>query len=239
MEYRANEAMRLIGALNVRELGGYVNRDGVRIRERKVLRGGDLSRMTKEDMQQLSAYGIHTCIDLRRDREKEVAHPFGAGGLWSYYAIPIKGKLDLSDPKELLYRLYQDILDEHKEELCKELRIIAAAEDGVVFHCTAGKDRTGVTAMLILALCDVCEEQIIADYAASAENNRELIKRQKAQLEADGVKGVPEEIFGSEPETMRKTLAYLKQQYGDVKNYMKAIGITDGEMEAIRKKLLG
>lgn len=239
MEYKANEAMDFAGASNVRELGGYVNRDGIRLKEHRLLRGGDLSRMTQEDLERLYVYGIHTSIDLRKETEKEGASdPFEAGGRWNYHAIPIRGKVDLRDPKEMLYKLYQSFLDDFAQEFRKEFQVIAEAEDGVIFHCTAGKDRTGVTAMLILALCDVCEEQIIADYAASAANNREQTKRQLAQLEESGLSNIPLEIFESKSGTMKKTLAYLNQRYGGARNYLQTIGIKEAEMEAIRRKLL-
>ncbi len=239
MEYKANDVIQLAGALNVRELGGYVNRDGIRLKEHRVLRGGDLSNLTKEDIEQLKSYGVHTCIDLRIAKEKEMGHPFEKDVQLRYYAIPIAGKVELNNPEEMMYQLYQNILDEHMAELCREFQIIAAAEDAVIFHCTAGKDRTGVTAMLLLDLCNVCEEQIIADYIVSEINNREQIKRQKKQLEESGMRGVPEEIFGSKSETMKKTLAYLVQRYGGAVDYLQKIGITEEEIAAIRGKLLG
>ena len=239
MEYKANAPMKLNGALNVRELGGYMNCDNIRLHDHKILRGGDLSAMTDEDIEKLTAYGIHTCIDLRIGEEKEKPDPFERDDIGQYHATPIAGKVDLSVPRELLYKLYKNILEEHSQELKRVFQIIAAARNGVIFHCTAGKDRTGVTAMLILSLCGVCREQIIADYAASEKNNQEQIKKQLQGLEEKGLQGVPREIFGSNAETMKMTLDYLEENYGNAENYLKEIGVTEAEMESVRSRLLG
>ncbi len=238
MKYIANTPMELEGALNVRELGGYINDDNIQLREHKLLRGGDLSEMTESDMKKILSYGIHTCIDLRIDSEKKTADPFEKKPGQMYYAIPIEGKIDLSSPEDLLYKLYQSILEDYKQELYKVFQIVAR-EEGIIFHCAAGKDRTGVTAMLILALCGVCDEQIIADYVSSAENNRTQISKQKKVLEERGIAGVPEEIFSSNEYTMRKTLEYLYKRYGSAENYLINLGITEAEIEMIRSKMIG
>lgn len=239
MQYRANEPLNFAGTLNVRELGGYVNRDGVRLKTHKVLRGDDLSNLTEEGMQALTEYGMKTCIDLRIYEEKQKLDPFYRSSELVYHSIPIKGDMIMQyEPGEMLYRLYVDILEKHAKALLTELQIIAREEEGVIFHCTAGKDRTGVTAMLILAICDVDREQIVTDYEPSSQNIAEQIKQQKKQLEECGIRNIPDEIFESKAETMCKLLDYLGEKYGGPVNYVRKIGLTDLEMEQIRKKML-
>lgn len=106
MQYRANEPLNFAGTLNVRELGGYVNRDGVRLKTHKVLRGDDLSNLTEEGMQALTEYGMKTCIDLRIYEEKQKLYPFYRSSELVYHSIPIKGDMIMQyEPGEMLYRL--------------------------------------------------------------------------------------------------------------------------------------
>ena len=239
MNYKANMPMCLEETLNVRELGGYINGDGRCLKEHRLLRGGDLSRLTKEELEALEAYGIKACIDLRIPAEKVQKNPFNDSNYLVYHGIPIAGEVTLSAaPGELLYKLYVGILEHHKDALARVMKIIAAEKDGLIFHCSAGKDRTGLTAMFILAVCGVCDEQIIADYAASGENNREATKRQLEQLAQSGLTNIPEEIFESAPKTMEKTLGYICEKYGSPVEYLKCIGVEDREIEAIRNKML-
>lgn len=239
MQYTANKPLNFEGTLNVRELGGYVNVDGVRLKTHKVLRGDDLSNLTEKGMEALQEYGVRTCIDLRIYEEKQKLDPFYKSNELEYHSIPIKGDMVMQcEPGEILYRLYVSILENHSKALLTELQIIAREEVGIIFHCTAGKDRTGVTAMFILAICGVSREQIVADYEPSGKNIAEQVKQQKKQLEECGIKNIPDEIFESKAETMCKLLDYLDEKYDGPVDYLRKIGLSDLEIEQIRKKML-
>ena len=239
MRYTANEPLNFAGTLNVRELGGYVNMDGVSLKTHKVLRGDDLSNLTKEGMEALTKYGIKTCIDLRIYEEKQKPDPFYMSNELVYHSIPIKGDMVMHcEPGEMLYQLYVNILENHSKALLAEFQIIAGEEGGIIFHCTAGKDRTGGTAMHILAICGVAPEQIVADYEPSGKNIAEQVKQQKQQLAECGVENIPDEIFDSKPKTMCKLLEYLEETYGGPVNYLRKIGLTELEIEQIKKKML-
>lgn len=239
MQYIANEPLPFAGGLNIRELGGYVNEEGIPLKTHKLLRGDDLSNLTEDGMKQLQEYGVQICIDLRRYEEKKELDPFYKSNTLVYHSIPINGEVNMqSAPGDLLYDLYICFLEKHREKLLRELRIIAAEESGIIFHCTAGKDRTGVTAMLILSICGVAKEQIIADYEPSEKNIAKQVEKQKQQLEEAGIKGVREELFESKADTMRRTLEYLAEKYDGPVNYLRKIGLTELEIEQIRKKML-
>lgn len=239
MQYIANEPLKFSGAFNIRELGGYVNEDGVRLKTHKLLRGDNLSNLTEEGMEALQEYGIRICIDLRRYEEKEDLDPFYKSNTLVYHSIPIKGELNMqSAPGELLYQLYVNFLEKHSLALLRELQIIAAEEEGIIFHCTAGKDRTGITAMFILAICRVAKEQIVADYETSERNILEQVNKQKQQIEEIGAVNVRDEIFESKAETMRRILDYLEEKYEGPVNYLRKIGLSELEIQQIRKKML-
>lgn len=239
MTYEANEPMNFENALNIRELGGYINSEGISLKKHRLLRGGDLSNLTAEEMKKLENYGIKTCIDLRISDEKENVDPFNNSNHLVYHAIPIAGPVNLKAAQgELLYELYMGILEQHDKAIVREMQIIANEKEGIIFHCTAGKDRTGLTAMFILAICGVCSEQIIADYAASGRNNRKATIRQKEKLIESGLVHIPDEIFESRPETMEKILNYLEDHYGGPVEYLRKTGVSDREIQAIRSKML-
>ena len=89
MQYTANKPLNFAGTFNVRELGGYVNADGVRLRTHKVLRGDDLSNLTEEGMKALQEYGVKICIDLRIYEEKQKLDPFYMSNELEFHSIPI------------------------------------------------------------------------------------------------------------------------------------------------------
>lgn len=237
--YQANEPLHFQNALNVRELGGYQNKSGQVLKKGKLLRGGDISGLSEQEVQELIQYGIKACIDLRIGKEKIKPHPFYSNDSLIYYRIPIEGKLDsTSAPGDLLYQLYVGILEQESIAVVRALKLIANEPEGLIFHCTAGKDRTGILAMFVLSICDVCEEQIIADYATSAKNNEPAAKRQMEQLKESGLTSMSLEIFHSDPETMSRTLEYLKQNYQDPVSYLLQKGLSELDLEAIRAKMI-
>ncbi|MGI5888459.1 MAG: tyrosine-protein phosphatase [Oscillospiraceae bacterium] len=239
MEYKANAPMNFRRAGNIRELGGYAGAGGRPLNTRRLLRGGDLSRLDQNELEALREYGIRTSIDLRAAEEKYKDDPMSRSDSFFYYSVPIKGSLDHMVPGRIMYDLYIGILEEQKDCFSRTLRLIAREPDGIIFHCTAGKDRTGLTAMLVLSLCGVSEEQIIADYCTSGDNNKDETAEQIAMLEKSGYKGIPHEVFESRPETMAGTIEYLREHYGDTEKYVLSTGLSKEDIGLIRKKMLG
>ena len=120
MIYSANAPMDFESANNIRELGGYINGDGIPLKKHVLLRGGDLSLLTEKEVGRLEAYGIKTSIDLRISKEKKASDPFNESNHLVYYAIPIAGAVDIAcAPKDLLYTLmwiYWKITKKRSEE---------------------------------------------------------------------------------------------------------------------------
>ncbi len=237
MTYQANAPLDCQGADNLRELGGYMNREGITLRKHVFLRADDLTHLMGEDVEMLVDYGITGCVDLRIAGEKTEAHPFCLDDRLFYHSVPLHGNISNLGP-DILFHIYLDILENRKPWLLEGMRILSYSAGGTIFHCTAGKDRTGLIAMLILSVCDVCEEQIIADYSVSGNNNRENTKKQMRQLRESGIYNIPAEIFESRPETMERTLAYIREHYETPVDYLRSIGMMSGEIDRIREKLL-
>lgn len=245
MKIDVSQPLALQGALNVRELGGYPARDGRTTRARVFLRGDSTANLTQVDVQALLAYGVRCVIDLRS--ESEIAAAPSAlkdrPGV-AYYPVSMldevaskgySGQLPTS-----MSQVYIGLLDHSGPDFARIMEILAAHLGQVtLFHCTAGKDRTGVTAMLLLGLAGVPRPVIVADYAASEANMRPLFEKQKAQIrQAYGI-APPDAVFSSAPCEMEKALDHLERTWGTAEQYLLAAGAAPQTLQAIRQALAG
>ena len=132
--------------LNVRDLGGYETEDGRITAWGKLFRSDLPSGLKQEDIEQMLYLGITTVIDLRSDMERECQpDPLSSEGNFSYFPIPAFGNGRLPTENEEVPDTYLEIAF-GKESMYQVFECILKAEQAVLFHCTAGKDRTGVTA---------------------------------------------------------------------------------------------
>lgn len=103
----------------------------------------------------------------------------------------------------------------------------------VLFHCTAGKDRTGLVSMLLLSLVGVPEEIIVTDYAATQEYTAEQARRQQELMKKAGVV-LPDYIFGAVAQTMEETLSHLHNVYGGARQYLSRAGVSEQDLKKIQ-----
>ena len=225
--------------LNARDLGGCPTLDGGCTRWRSLLRADDLAQLSAAGLRSLAAYGIETVIDLRWRAEVE-RHPSPIPA-----ALPRVHyrQVSLLTPSEDEWRersvdatkeLWNCVVLEHvRLELRQVLGTIAAAAPGpLLFHCIAGKDRTGLVAALLLALADVVPEAIAHDYALSSANLRDGYLERYAHLEPARILSAlhcPEEGAYN----MLKFLAHA----GGVRAYLREIGLRADEIGALRARL--
>jgi protein-tyrosine phosphatase len=227
--------------LNARDLGGHRTRDGARTREKSFLRTDDLYKLTPEGARALLAYGVKTVIDLRWPAELESRpSPFAVrDGKVRYSHISL---LDGSEeewiskapgvPKEVWNCA---VLDHSQGEIAEVLHTVAEAPPGVVlFHCAAGKDRTGVVAAMLLAAADVEPSEIAADYAISTEYISDAYFAANPPETWDAVR----EDVRCPPEQIHNMIAHLDSRYGGVHAYLSKIGLSSDEIERIRSRLL-
>ena len=231
-------------AYNVRDLGVYINSRGKKLIRNQLFRADGLHSLTGEDQKKLKEAGITAVIDLRSNQEVELLPcVFCNEEDMDYHRVPLLDRVSSNGLQggfpDSMADLYVELLENSKDEISKVLRIIAGYPDrAVVFNCTAGKDRTGVIAMLLLELAGVEEKWIIADYAVSEENIRPLFEKQKEQLSRAGIE-MPEYLFASRPQEMEQTIQYLKSEYGSVRRYVESLDLTEDERYAIQLKMEG
>lgn len=171
----------LEGAFNFRDLGGLRTRDGRRLRPGRLFRSDTLQALTAADAQRLyDAMGLRGVVDLRLAEEVQAE---GRGPLATYSDIryanaPLHMAATENVPADqVMERLYLGCLAPEVRLTDALQHLEAMADQPVVFHCAAGKDRTGVVAAILLRLLGVADEDIVADYLRSAEPMPRMVER--------------------------------------------------------------
>jgi protein-tyrosine phosphatase len=234
----------LEGAVNFRDLGGYATVDGRRTRWRVLFRADGLSELSRTDFSVMRDLGIRTVVDLRSGHEVEQsrfdveAHPV------AFHHFPFIDQLPDVEQWDrrpgLLGAQYKEMLDDAAPQIIGALEVLTApGSRPAVFHCTAGKDRTGLLSALVLSLLGVPEETVVADYALSGE----AMERLRAKLmvkypdSKDTISDI-DEVFSANPDNMVELFAYLRERYGSVTGYAVAVGVPDAVVARLRGELL-
>jgi len=225
--------------LNARDLGGYPTVDGSTTRWRSLVRSDDLSQLTSAGLEALSRYGIETVIDLRWPDEvatmpspvRELRHVrYEPLSLCTPTQDEWRARRADNTAKELWNR---SMVQHLRAELRQVLEIVATASPGpLLFHCVAGKDRTGVVAALLLALADVVPEAIAYDYGESFENLREGYLQRYADAEPAAII----DALQCPAQGVHNMLAYL-EEFGGARAYLEAIGMRREQIALLRARL--
>ena len=234
----------LEGAVNFRDLGGYAAGHRQRTRWRVLFRADGLGELTEDDLSTTRALGIRTVLDLRSGGELEQSRYDVDSHPVSFHHFPFIETIP--DPEEfdrrpdLLESQYLEMLDTSGEQIIAALRVLASPDAlPAVFHCTAGKDRTGLLSAIVLSLVGVPEETVVADYvlsAAAMDRLREKIIRKYPESEErlNNIDGV----FTAEPRKMEVLLDYARQRYGSMESYVETLGAGPTLVPALRASLL-
>lgn len=247
MAQSANTPLPLNGAKNTRELGGYYTKDGEITKTHVFLRSDELHELDESDRIFLENYGLKLDVDLRDEIEILAARDDIDRRIVKYVHIPLFSRVENDIVKDEIERkkdqipktmseLYIDVLESQKQSIVRIINDLIDEDQCSLFHCTNGKDRTGIIAMLLLSAAGVPDDTIVADYAASYEYREiKLEEEQKkyARFEKMGI--IPDGAFESKPEFMKKTIGYLNSKYGAPTKYLKTIGISNAQLN----KLLG
>jgi protein-tyrosine phosphatase len=251
MTAEAPRRIELDGPANFRDLGGYPAAGG-RLRRGRVFRSDSLSRLSREDVRRLvDEVGIVTVVDLRAGHEVETYGfaPLADHGVVVHH-LPIADETradhverppDAPDPATMtLDDIYVLMLDRYADRFVRVLRALAdECAQPIVFHCAAGKDRTGIVAALLLSVLGVDDEVIAADYAVTAEHIDELLERHREQAAAGSAPiEVSDAFYAAEIDVMRRTLRELRQRHGDAVQYLEAHGLEPDALVTLRRALV-
>lgn len=234
----------LDGCLNFRDLGGYPTAHGGAVRWRQVFRSDSLCHLSRLAVQVLrDEIGLGVIIDLRSTAELRSE---GRGPLahepFAFHHLPLyDGDAARAAPSAemTLTDRYFLLAEFARQPIGAVIRTLATSATPAVYHCAAGKDRTGVVSAILLGLLDVPDEIIVADYAATKENLEAIVER---LMSTEGyhtmLSALPPDTMHAEPETMRGFLQRLRDQHGSIADYARSAGVSDDALAALRARLL-
>lgn len=256
--YAAERVIPLASAINLRDIGGYRTEDGKHTRWGVVYRSGELARMTAADQRYLrDALKIRLVCDFR-SREELVLRPdpdFGArlehlpvgdpqtqeAGVRSVFRSLLLGQARTA--RAAFGQSYFGLIDEAADTFGAAIARTADRDAlPLLIHCTAGKDRTGITSALLLSLLGVPDATIVADYSLTNRAFADILGVTGANPAIQRA-GIPVKaltpIIIAEPLWIEAALAHVREKYGSVEGYLRdAAGVTDAQIAAIRANLL-
>ena len=265
-----NHSIHLNSIKNARELGGYISADGRRIKNGVLLRTAMLNGISDEDVCLLTdVYRVQHIIDFRMAMEIAGAEDPTIGGSRYHHLNVIDpstfpdpededvdvGALDLAQSVAMSEqigafdgRMYIGFLSSSsgRQAYADFFRILLSADPdrAVLWHCTSGKDRTGLAAMLLLSALDVDEEMIIEDFLLTNTYNAKRIDKTRRLLKEQGfdddfIEKAILVLDAISERTMRNTIAYLKKEYGSVVGYIRdGLKINQKEIDLLKEKYL-
>ncbi|MBC1918182.1 tyrosine-protein phosphatase [Listeria booriae] len=247
----------LEGCFNFRDLGGYVNTAGKTVKWGKLYRSSLLTNITEKDKDTLEKLGVSWICDLRSTSEI-AAKPTPALAHIKNRHIPIgtaknesteSQKIDIPDD----HRVYEPLMGEsyrvfvQSKDGFREIfnDIIEKEEVPFLFHCTAGKDRTGVLGALLLKLLDIPENTILADYELTNQYADNILGEMQGLVNAfsNSEKKIDLENFRpmaeARPAYLEIAFDEMQKEYGSVDAYLeKGIGITPSEKAKFQTMML-
>lgn len=253
----AERFLPLVGGVNFRDLGGYRTRDGRVVRWGQVYRSGMLSQLEESDLEALAGLDIRLVCDFRsRNEAQRYPDRLPDGATAAYRAMPMtmEGNRWLQIARLFWHRnnlgrllqagYTQVVVGQNAAVVGATLRALAdPANRPAVLHCTAGKDRTGVIAALLLALLGVDDETILADYSLS-----NLAYRRYADTLAHDIQRLSRLGFAAEqvrpllvanPAVLRAVLADIRATHGSIEAYLRGpAGLDTAVLEQLRAELL-
>jgi protein-tyrosine phosphatase len=248
--------VRVPGALNFRDLGGYPTNDRKHTRWKALFRSGTTHTILAEDLPQLSKYGIRFVYDLRSATERN-AHPSRFSNVDDIRYKFFEHEVILGDVTRALRRS-ASTAEESRDGMISAYRKIPLLfrdafralfrhlENGdlpLVFNCAAGKDRTGVAAALVLSALGVPRDVVLEDYLLTercfAQSCDILTKGNASRLFADAARNNWEPIMRADPAYLNSMFDELALRYGSVDQYLREeLGVSDAAYSRLRFNLL-
>jgi len=252
--------IQLEGAINFRDIGGYTTKDGKKVKTNKIFRAAEISTLTDQDMKVMSDKKILTVIDFRGTKEASLA-PDKLLPNAEYILCPAGSEtVNNGDAEEMIKNLKKegnqfllefygekgvDYFGDRYRTLFQKL---ASKEDdkGILYHCTGGRDRTGMATALILYVLQVPMETIEKDFVASNAFLKEKKKvggsntedMYKDLVKATGLTPAALEAkMALTPELIQTFFAAINKKYGSIEQFLaKEMKLNEKDLQTIRTK---
>jgi hypothetical protein len=237
----------LVGAFNFRDLGGYATVDGRQTRWGRVFRSDTLDALSSDDLEILRELGLRTVVDLRtkNETERDGRGLLGAEPVDYVHlsVLPEEGGESVAAPPpegSSVGARYLWYLEAGAQALATALRLVAdPSTHPLVFHCTAGKDRTGVLSALVLDCLGIERSTIVDDYMHTAAVLHLILDRLRQHpVYGAHLAGTQPARFGVEAATMQDFLDGVDTRYGGAAGWARSQGISDDVLERLRDILL-
>ena len=261
-ELTAARCVTVDGIYNMRDLGGLPRHGGGTVPRGRFYRADNLANLPPQGVAAVLRLGVGTVIDLRQDEAaRTLPNPLRRLPAVAYHQVDMIGDQhslanDVLDgawrdadvdsryaalPLFSHLRDYCRWLDERQSQLCTILRLLARPRaTPAVFHCEAGKDRTGVISALLLLLAEVPDLAIAADYTHTARSNFRRLVLLDASSGDQPLSVRDEAAYAARfcpVELMPILIFWLRSRYGDIAGYLAHIGLGDAEVGALRQTL--
>jgi protein-tyrosine phosphatase len=217
------QAVMFSACFNFRELGGYPTAGGPAVRKGQLYRSDSLHRLSGADLDRLAALGIRTVLDLRTDRE--VTADGGCPAGVDVLRFPLDDALGGVDQPLALG--YVATVEAQCDVVASAVVVLAdPSARPAVFHCTSGRDRTGILAALVLDLLGVPDDVIAADYVLSVDSRRarDAYLREHEPERAAFFASLPASVLAIDASTMELFLRELRARHGSVRALLEAGG---------------
>ncbi|MEM9256869.1 MAG: tyrosine-protein phosphatase [Pseudomonadota bacterium] len=249
------------GIANFRDLGGYETVDGRRVKWGRLYRTGSMAHTTDADRQALAALNLTALIDFRSSLEKaEEPHRLPSPTTFSVIEIPIldegnesmvsdirnrieNGDFDGFDPDQLMRGANRQFADEFTPQFSQFIDQVQAAQgQPIAWNCSAGKDRTGFAAAVLLRILGVPQAVVMRDYMASKEpsvESRQGMLLMLRILQGEETAAKLERLMGVEEDWLAAAFDEIDQRWGGFDNYVsEGLGLSDDDVERLRDSLL-
>jgi protein-tyrosine phosphatase len=248
------------GAPNFRDLGGYKTHDGREVQWGKIYRSSKLDKLDADDVSFVRRLSLTTVYDFRTpEKWTEAPSNLPKGGRINIKQRPIAsgeigksevvdaltaGTASQSDAADYMRNVYVDIVKNHRATLSELLRDAANPEaTPLLFHCTAGKDRTGIGAALILLALGVPRETVVQDYLLSNRYNHHGIERRVTLVKLVSLLRADDDatraLMGVDQTYIEAAFAHMEDEFGSIDGYMtNALGVDKALRSSLRANLL-
>jgi protein-tyrosine phosphatase len=234
----------LTASCNTRDLGGLPLAQGGTTARGVLIRSDLPLELSEPDRRLLARLGVTTVVDLREPLEHgRDPSAFADLGFVTLHLVDVwhgvrDGDWPLADPWDLR-RLYLAAIDRSGEAFASAIRHLAAADGAAVFHCTAGKDRTGLLAALVLESVGVPREAVIADYALTHECIDPIRRRLLDDAERRGVRREDfVRLLDATPDILAGALEHLDRRFGGATTYLLGAGLEQDAVDRLRARLV-
>lgn len=238
----------LAGAVNCRDLGGYLTADGRRIRNGLLFRSDQFAELTDDDLPLVVALGLRTMCDLRADSERlhkpnRVFHghaptqhvlgfmPHGGDAL---IADVRGGMISPGEIESRVREMYRRFVSEQAPSYRQLLQLLSPENLPLLYHCTSGRDRTGFGTLVVLSALGVPRETIIADYVASNQFRRDL-RFQIGDIDPQ----LMQTLTQSHPDYIAASFEEIDRRWGGIDPYLRdALALSDARRAQLQELLL-